>query len=147
MGEVDEQTRQLMGRVAQDIAGAGSIRLLVIGDELGLFKDLAEHGPAGLDGIIPKANTKWKHKTSSWFAPTYLTTLPGQWAMKTFGLNVVNHLADHFFEATAKLQNKSFTKKKRRRKIKFRSQPIYYHSRKKLLEAGPTSHFSRTYDK
>ncbi len=46
MGAVDEQTRQLMGRVAQDIAGAGSIRLLVIGDELGLFKDLAEHGPA-----------------------------------------------------------------------------------------------------
>ncbi len=46
MTNTSELTRELMGKVAGDIAGAGAIRLLVIGDELGLFKDLADNGPA-----------------------------------------------------------------------------------------------------
>jgi 2-polyprenyl-3-methyl-5-hydroxy-6-metoxy-1,4-benzoquinol methylase len=44
--EVDAASRALAGRIVQDIAGAGALRLCVIGDELGLFKELAEGGPA-----------------------------------------------------------------------------------------------------
>jgi len=106
--------------------------------------DLA-HGPAGLDGIVPTANTKWKHRTTTWFAPTYHTILPGQWATKTLGLNIITHLADHFFDATATIQNKPVNKSTTRKKKSFRSQRIYHHSRKKLLTAQPTSRFSRTY--
>lgn len=44
--ETEERSRQLMGRMVQDIAGAGALRLCVLGDELGLFKELAKNGPA-----------------------------------------------------------------------------------------------------
>lgn len=44
--EVDAASRALAGKIVQDIAGAGALRLCVIGDELGLFKELAKSGPA-----------------------------------------------------------------------------------------------------
>lgn len=44
--QVAEQSRQFMARIVNDIAGLGAIRLCVIGDELGLFKELAKGGPA-----------------------------------------------------------------------------------------------------
>jgi len=41
-----QMTQELLGRAAKDAVGSVALRLCAIGDDLGLFKDLAENGPA-----------------------------------------------------------------------------------------------------
>jgi len=97
-------------------------------------------GPSGLTGLFPRADAAWKEATPYWFADTYHTMFPSQWAVKTLGLNIIHHLANHFTEAMEKLRLHQSTPVPTKN---FISQPIRKHSRRKTLLAGPNTSYRR----
>ena len=46
MMQPNEKTQGFLGQVMGSVAGAMMMRLYAMGDELGLFKELAKNGPA-----------------------------------------------------------------------------------------------------
>ena len=68
--EIDPKTPELMQRLVGDIAAVGGLRLCAIGDELGLFTDLAKNGPATSEelaartGLNERYLREWIYGTS-----------------------------------------------------------------------------------
>src|SRR5262245_5895815 len=66
--QIDEaKAEEFLGKVIGDVAGAMTTILTLIGDQLGLFKDLAEHGAANSTqlaertGIDERYAREWLH--------------------------------------------------------------------------------------
>lgn len=53
----NERLEALLGRAVVDCGGTANAALVLIGDELGLYRALAEHGPLTPDGLAAHTNT------------------------------------------------------------------------------------------
>ena len=83
--QIDEaKAEEFVGKVIGDFAGAMTTVLTLIGDQLGLFKELAENGPANSEQLAERAGIderyarEWLHGLH---AAGYLTTDNGGFAL------------------------------------------------------------------